>query len=146
MKRNIKTICNCSNGTRDSHSAYSMMLRTAGVNMGFVLFVMQRFTDWCIWQMHPQLCMHKEPRGCRFRESHRELFETLTILPHQSQIHTFLLLFVANNRINSKCFQKFITQIQKKNLIFTNLHKIYHHNKFHSFGIKVLKFPTSLKE
>jgi len=104
MKRNIKTICNCSNGTRDSHSAYSMMLRTAGVNMGFVLFVMQRFTDWCIWQMHPQLCMHKEPRGCRFRDSYRDLSEILTILPLQSQIHTFLLLFVANNRSKFKMY------------------------------------------
>jgi hypothetical protein len=73
------------------------MLRTADVNKGVELFVMHRFNDWCIWQMHPQFCMHKQPSGCRFTDSYRDLFETLKILPLQSQIHNFLLLFVANN-------------------------------------------------
>ena len=102
LKRNLETIGNCSNGTRHSHSTYSLMLRTADVNRDFVLFVMQRFNDWCTWQMHPKLCMHKEPSGCRFRDSYRDLFETLKILPLQSQIRIFLLLYVANNRSKFK--------------------------------------------
>ena len=35
LKRNLKTICNCSNGTRDSHSAYSMMLTDCRCKQGF---------------------------------------------------------------------------------------------------------------
>ena len=102
LKRNLKTLCNCSNGTRYSHSNYGLMLWTADVNRGVVLFVMHRFNDWCIWQMHPQLCMHEQPSGCRFTDSYRDLFETLKILPLQSQTHTILLLFVANNRSKLK--------------------------------------------
>jgi hypothetical protein len=76
LKRNLKTLCNSSNGTRDSHSAYSLMLRTVDVNRGFVLFVMLRSNDWCIWQMFPQLCMQKESSGCRFRDSQSDYLRT----------------------------------------------------------------------
>jgi len=93
LKINLKTFYKCSNGTRYSHSTYSLVLRTADVNTGVVLFVMQRFSDWCIWQMEAQLCVHKWTGGCRFRDSYRDLFETLKILPLQLQI-----FFVANNR------------------------------------------------
>jgi hypothetical protein len=102
IKRNLQTLCTCSNGTRYSHSTYSLLLRTADVNTGFMLFVMQRSNDWCIWKMHPQLRMHKEPSGCRFRDAYRDLFETLKILRLQSQMHIFLLLCVANNRSKFK--------------------------------------------
>jgi hypothetical protein len=75
LKRNLKTLCNSSDGSHGSHSAYSMTLPPADVNRGFVLVVMQRSNDWCICQMHPQLCMHKEPSGCRFRDSYKDLLK-----------------------------------------------------------------------
>ena len=35
LERYLKTVCNSSNGTHDSHSTYNLMLRTADVNSGF---------------------------------------------------------------------------------------------------------------
>jgi len=35
LKRNLQTLCNSSNGTRDSHSAYSLMLRTGRCKQRF---------------------------------------------------------------------------------------------------------------
>ena len=40
LKRNLRTLCNCSNGTRYSHSAYSLMLRTADVVIVYIILVL----------------------------------------------------------------------------------------------------------
>jgi hypothetical protein len=37
LKRNFKTLCKCSNGTREFHSAFSLMLRTADVVTVYII-------------------------------------------------------------------------------------------------------------
>ena len=57
LKRNLKTISNCSNGTRDSHSVYSMMLRTAGVVIVCVRMLLWHWFKQCLLILYDKFCI-----------------------------------------------------------------------------------------